>query len=82
MLWLAAGTVCSGSYTPSPRHADILVVTGVITTAMADIIAAVFEGMPRPKRVVALGQCAIDGHVFRKAPGVRGSLSGIVTVTV
>ncbi len=70
------------SYTPSPRHADILVVTGVITQNMADIIADVFEGMPRPKRVVALGQCALSGHVFRAAPGVLGSLEGIVPVTV
>jgi Ni,Fe-hydrogenase III small subunit len=70
------------SYTPSPRHADILVVTGVITENMADIIRRVWEGMPGPKRIVALGECAISGHVFRDSPGVLGSLEGIVPVTV
>ncbi len=70
------------SYTPSPRHADILVVTGVITEQMAEVIRHVWEAMPSPKRVVALGQCALNGHVFRNAPGVIGSLEGIVPVTV
>ncbi len=70
------------SFTPSPRHADILVVTGVVTESMAAVIEHVFQGMPAPKRVVALGQCAIDGHVFAGAPGVIGSLRDIVPVTV
>ncbi len=68
------------SFTPSPKHADILVITGVITDAMVPVIADVFEQMTAPKRVVALGSCAIDGWVFRGAPGVRGGLEGIVPV--
>ncbi len=70
------------SFTPSPKHADILVITGVITEAMVPIIHNVFEQMAAPKRVLALGTCAIDGGVFAGAPGVVGSLSGIVPVTV
>lgn len=70
------------SFAPSPRHADILVVTGVITTAMAPIIQDVLEAMPHPKRVIALGNCAIDGGVFQKAPGVIGHLSTIVAVSL
>ncbi len=70
------------SFTPSPRHADILVVTGVVVRPMAEVIQHVFDGMPSPKRVVALGQCAIDGHVFAEAPEVIGSLQNIVPVTI
>ncbi len=70
------------SFTPSPKHADILVVTGVITRAMVPVIKTVFEQMTEPKRVVALGSCAIDGGVFKDAPDVMGSLDGIVPVTV
>ncbi len=70
------------SFTPSPKHADLLVVTGVITPSMAPIIQAVYEQMGHPKRVIALGSCAIDGWVFRGAPEVLGSLDGIVPVTV
>lgn len=69
------------SFTPSPKHADILVVTGVITEAMVPVIADVFDQMTAPKRVVALGWCAIDGGVFQGAPGVRGGLDGVVPVT-
>lgn len=69
------------SFTPSPKHADILVVTGVITETMVSVITAVFEQMTAPKRVVALGACAIDGGVFRAAPAVRGGLDGVVPVT-
>jgi Ni,Fe-hydrogenase III small subunit len=67
-------------FTPSPRHADLLVVTGVITEAMAPSIRATYAAMPEPKLVVAVGGCAMDGHVFAGAPGVIGDLSRIVPV--
>lgn len=70
------------SFTPSPKHADILMVTGVITRPMVPVIEEVFEQMTEPKRVVALGSCAVDGWVFQGAPHVLGSLNGIVPVTV
>lgn len=70
------------SFAPSPKHADILVVTGVITRAMVPVIQSVYQQMTEPKRVVALGACAIDGWVFKEAPDVVGSLEGIVPVTV
>ncbi len=70
------------SFTPSPKHADILVVTGVITEAMVPVIRQVFLQMAAPKRVLALGACAADGGIFVGAPGVLGSLAGIVPVTV
>lgn len=70
------------SFTPSPKHADILVVTGVVTEAMVPVIRNVFEQMSAPKRVVALGACPIDGWVFRGARGVRGRLDGIIPVSI
>jgi membrane-bound hydrogenase subunit mbhJ len=70
------------SYTPSPRHADVLVVTGVITAAMAPVIRTVYETLPHPKAVVAVGACAVGGGVFAGAPGVLGSLDPILPVTV
>jgi Ni,Fe-hydrogenase III small subunit len=70
------------SFTPSPKHADILVVTGVVTEAMIPVIVATYEQMTAPKRVVALGACAIDGWVFRDAPGVRGRLDSVIPVQV
>lgn len=70
------------SFTPSPKHADVLVITGVVTEAMVPVIQEVYEQMGEPKRVVALGSCPLDGWVFRGAPGVRGSLANIVPVTI
>lgn len=70
------------SYTPSPKHADLLLVTGVITDPMVPVIEHVFQQMTAPKKVVAIGACAIDGGVFAKAPGIRASLAGIVPVTL
>lgn len=69
-------------WVPSPKHADILVVTGVVTERMAPVVKAVWEQMTEPKRVVAIGICAINGGVFRDAPGVIGSLDGIVPVAI
>jgi membrane-bound hydrogenase subunit mbhJ len=70
------------SYTPSPKHADILVVTGVITQAMAPVIRHVYDALPHPKAVLAVGACAVNGGLFAGAPGVLGRLDHLVPVTV
>ncbi len=69
-------------FTPSPRHADLLLVTGVVTEAMAPVVRQTYEAMPAPKRVVAVGGCALGDSVFARMPGVRGSLEGVVPVDV
>jgi Ni,Fe-hydrogenase III small subunit len=66
--------------TPSPRHADALMVTGVVTEAMVPQILAAHEAMPEPKLVIAVGACALDGNVFRGAPGVIGDLARVLPV--
>ena len=68
------------SFTPSPRHADVLLITGVVTEAMVPLIRATYDAMPHPKLVLAAGGCTIDGCVFRSAPGVVGDLGRIVPV--
>jgi Ni,Fe-hydrogenase III small subunit len=66
----------------SPRHADVLLVTGPVTRNMADPLVKAYEAMPHPKRVVALGDCARDCGVFAGAYGVEGSVSDVIPVDV
>lgn len=68
------------SITPSPRHADVLMVTGVVTEAMVPPLMAAHAAMPDPKLVVAVGACALDGNVFRRAPGVIGDVGRVLPV--
>ena len=55
----------------SPRHADALLVTGPVTRNMADPLRAVYDATPNPKRVVAVGDCAMSCGVFAGATGSR-----------
>ena len=66
----------------SPRHADVLLVTGPVTHNMRDPLIKAYEAMPAPKRVVALGDCARDCGVFAGAYGVFGAVSDVVPVDV
>ena len=66
----------------SPRHADVLLVTGPVTHNMRDPLLKAYEAMPAPKRVVALGDCARDCGVFAGAYGVFGAVSDVVPVDV
>ncbi|MEI8080385.1 MAG: oxidoreductase [Actinomycetes bacterium] len=61
----------------SPRHADLLLVTGSITSAMVDPLRHAYESMPEPRRVVALGNCAL-GVDLLGSPEVCGSGVGAV----
>lgn len=68
-------------FTPSPRHADLLLVTGVITEAMVPHIKATYDAMPEPKLVVAVGGCAGgEAGYFHGMPGVLGDLAEVVPV--
>ena len=66
----------------SPRHADVLLVTGPVTHNMRDPLLKAYEAMPAPKLVVALGDCARDCGVFAGAYGVFGAVSDVVPVDV
>jgi NADH-quinone oxidoreductase B subunit len=61
----------------SPRHADVLICTGPVTRQSRDRLLRVYEQMPEPKYVVAVGSCAISGGVF---DGCYNCLGGIETM--
>lgn len=64
----------------SPRHADVLLVTGPVTRNMADPLRKAYEAMPAPKLVVALGDCAQNCGIFAGAYGVVGAVSDVIPV--
>lgn len=67
-------------FVASPRHADALVVTGPPTRAMQDALYRTWTAMPDPKWVVALGDCAVDGGLFRQSYATRPGIEGTVPV--
>lgn len=67
-------------FTPSPRHADLLLVTGPVTRMMEGPLLRTYEAMPDPRLVVAVGACACGGGVFGPSAYVRGRLSDILPV--
>ncbi len=68
------------SFTPSPRHADILLITGVAGRNMLEAVRQTRAAMPDPVFVVAVGDCAVDGGVFKGAPAVSGGASAMLAV--
>ena len=66
----------------SPRHADGLLVTGVVTHNMANPLRKTWEATPGPKVVIAIGDCAIDCGVFADGYGVAGSVGDVLPVDV
>ncbi|HEV3188354.1 MAG TPA: NADH-quinone oxidoreductase subunit NuoB [Acidimicrobiales bacterium] len=66
----------------SPRHADGVLVTGVVTRNMAGALVRTLDALPRPAVVVACGDCAVNGGIFRDAYGVAGTLDSFVDVDV
>ena len=66
----------------SPRHADALLVTGVVTRNMADPLRNTLEATPRPRVVIACGDCALNRGVFKDAYGVVGAVGEVVPVDI
>jgi Ni,Fe-hydrogenase III small subunit len=64
----------------SPRHADVLLVTGVVTRNMLEPLRRTVEATPRPRVVVAVGDCALTGGVFADGYGVLGAVDDVVPV--
>jgi NADH-quinone oxidoreductase subunit B len=54
----------SGVFRASPRQCDVMIVAGTISVKMAECIKLLYEQMPEPKYVIALGNCAISGGIF------------------
>ena len=66
---------------PSPRHADVLLVTGAVTKQCTERLKRIYEQMPQPKFVVAIGACACSGGVFQGTYGVEGGVDKAIPVT-
>jgi formate hydrogenlyase subunit 7 len=64
----------------SPRHADALVVTGVVTHNMAGPLRSTYEATPQPRLVIAVGDCARNCGMFRDGYGVAGAVSDVIPV--
>ncbi len=69
---------CGLGFVASPRHADVLLVTGALTHNLREALHQAWEATPDPKWVVAVGDCAIDGGVFKGSYAVLGGASAAV----
>ncbi|ACC75132.1 NADH-quinone oxidoreductase subunit B family protein [Paraburkholderia phymatum] len=69
-------------FVASPRHADMLLVTGPLTLNMKEAVRRVWQATPHPKLVVAAGDCACTGGIFRDSYAVCGPPSNLLPVDV
>ena len=70
------------SITASPRHADVLLVTGPVTVHMRAALLAAYEAMPEPRIVAALGNCALGRGIIATADSLAGPLEDLLPVSV
>ena len=64
----------------SPRHADVLMVTGPVTKNMREALLRTIDATPGPKWVVAVGDCARDGGIFARSYAVAGGVEAVAPV--
>jgi Ni,Fe-hydrogenase III small subunit len=69
-------------FVASPRHADLLLVTGPVSRHMEAALLRTYEATPEPKLVVALGDCGCTGGVFGESYASRGRVSNVIPVDV
>jgi NADH-quinone oxidoreductase B subunit len=67
-------------FVASPRHADVLLVTGPVTKNMREALRRTYDATPDPKWVVAVGDCAVDGGIFSGSYAVVGGVENVVPV--
>jgi membrane-bound hydrogenase subunit mbhJ len=66
----------------SPRHADVLLVTGPVTKEMAERVKRVYEQVPAPKYVICIGSCGSTGGVFYNSYNTMGGVDKVIPVDV
>lgn len=66
----------------NPMHADILLVTGTVNPRNKTVLLNLYDQMPQPKVIVAIGSCALSGGIFRHAYNVLGGIDKILPVDV
>lgn len=68
------------SYTGSPKHADVLVVTGFGNTKALEVLKNIYGQMPTPRMVIAVGSCACTGGIFSKRGENKNSIDNTINV--
>jgi Ni,Fe-hydrogenase III small subunit len=68
------------TFVASPRHADVLAVTGVVTHAMKEALIKTYEATPEPKFVIAVGDDACTGGIFAESYAVLGPVDSVIPV--
>jgi Ni,Fe-hydrogenase III small subunit len=67
-------------FVASPRHADVLMVTGPVTKNMREALLRTYVATPDPKWVVAVGACALDGGIFAGSYAVAGGVGEVIPI--
>ena len=67
-------------FVASPRHADVLMVTGPVTKNMREALLRTYNATPDPKWVIAVGACAVDGGIFAGSYAVAGGVKDVIPV--
>jgi len=68
--------------TGNPKHSDILLITGSVNEQNVSVVKQLYEQMPDPKAVVAIGACACSGGIFKECYNVRGGVNEAIPVDV
>ncbi|MBR5315356.1 MAG: NADH-quinone oxidoreductase subunit B family protein [Firmicutes bacterium] len=68
--------------TGNPKHADVFLVTGSVNEQNKDVVKQIYEQMPEPKVVVAVGICACTGGVFKQCYNILGGVDTVIPVDV
>jgi ech hydrogenase subunit C len=68
--------------TGNPMHADIFLVTGGINSQNAEVVRQIYEQMPSPKVVVAVGTCACTGGIFKECYNIKGGVDTVIPVDI
>jgi NADH-quinone oxidoreductase B subunit len=66
----------------TPRHADVIVCSGPVTRQIKDRVIRIYEQVPDPKFVIAVGACAMSGCVYRGAYNIMGGIDQVIPVDV
>ena len=69
-------------FVASPRHADMLLVTGPVSRHMETALKRTYDATPEPKLVVAIGDCGCTGGIFGESYASRGRISNVIPVDV
>jgi Ni,Fe-hydrogenase III small subunit len=69
-------------FVASPRHADLLLVTGPVSRNMETALRRTYDATPEPKLVVAIGDCGCSGGIYGEGYATRGKVSNVIPVDV